>query len=83
MGFLQFNLAKLWGTEFDKPEKTVLDKEVSEVERLFTHDEIRSVLALANPAMRAMIYLGLQGGYGNTDLSLIKFDDLDLKAVGL
>ncbi len=48
-GFLQFNLAKLWGTEFDKPEKTVLDKEVSEVERLFTPDEIRSVLALANP----------------------------------
>jgi len=46
--------------------------------RVFTAAQLRRVLAAANTTMRAMIFLGINCGYGNTDCVKVSTDNLDL-----
>jgi integrase len=48
--------------------------------RMFEPDEINALLAAAPPQIRAMIYLGINCGFGNTDCGTLPFSALDLKA---
>jgi len=75
-GWLETNLNKLWGTEFDKPAKAAISKQDSDTEQLFTREEIIALLELASDEMKAMILLGINGGYGNTDCALIDQSDI-------
>jgi integrase len=75
-GWLETNLNKLWGTEFDKPAKAAISKQDSDTEQLFTREEILALLDLASPQMKGMILLGINGGYGNTDCALIEQNDI-------
>ncbi|MBC8393362.1 MAG: tyrosine-type recombinase/integrase [Deltaproteobacteria bacterium] len=46
--------------------------------RIFTHEEINKLLAVADAQMRAMIWLGLNCGFGCTDCSELQWKHLDL-----
>lgn len=47
---------------------------------MFTPEQIKSLLAVATPNMRAMILMGINGGLGNTDLGTLPRKAVDLKA---
>jgi integrase len=72
-GWLDVPLNKLWGTEFNKPEKDAiaLQKE-DDVVRLFSAQEIRSLLDHASVEMKAMILIAANSGIGNTDVAMIE-----------
>lgn len=74
--WIEKNLNTLWGTEFNPPSKTAIRKASDGVERMFTPSEIRSLLEHASPQVKAMIFLGLNGGLGNLDVALIERDDI-------
>lgn len=44
--------------------------------KLFTATEIRSILEAASPQLRAMAYLGINCGLGNTDIGRLKHGDI-------
>lgn len=45
--------------------------------RIFTHEEINKILAVADTQMKAMIWLGLNCGFGCTDCSDLQWKNLD------
>src|SRR5262249_22505168 len=66
-----------FGPEFKRPSADVLRKHrASGGKRLYTAKEIGELLAGASPALRAMILLGINCGYGNSDVA-----ELSLSAV--
>jgi len=48
--------------------------------QLFTSDGIRRLLVDADPNFSAMILLGINGGFGNTDISELTIDVVDLES---
>jgi integrase len=48
--------------------------------KLFTADEVRRLLDAATQPLRAMIYLGINAGYGNTDCGTLPLSAVDLDA---
>ena len=70
-----------YGEAFDRPSVKALRKARNAAgPRLFEADEIRRILAAADPAMRAMILLGCNCGFGNSDIANIPQSALDLEA---
>lgn len=68
-----------YGSEFDKPDKAVLRKHRAETgERMFDADTIHKLLAAATPTMKAMILLGVNCGFGNTDCAELPMSALKL-----
>jgi integrase len=47
--------------------------------RMFERTEITKLIKKASPQLRAMIYLGINCGFGNGDCAKLTFDALDLK----
>ncbi|HUP81939.1 MAG TPA: hypothetical protein VM260_25530, partial [Pirellula sp.] len=74
-GLLELNMNKLWGTEFDKPGRAAMSKQ-SDIEQLFTRDEILTLLEHASEQVKAMILIGINCGYGNTDCAMIERSDI-------
>lgn len=71
-----------FGTGLEKPPATLKRKarraaEMENGKRLFTPNEIRSMLKAADPPLRAMILLGINGGFGNTDCSRLPIRSVD------
>jgi integrase len=52
-------------------------KIVNRQRRIFTHEEINKLLAVADTQMKAMIWLGLNCGFGCTDCSDLQWKNLD------
>jgi integrase len=48
-------------------------------QRDYTAAELRAIMAKASPTMRAMVLLGVNAGFGNTDCSELRLDSLDLE----
>lgn len=48
--------------------------------REFSAEEIRSMLKIANPHLKAMILLGINCGFGQNDCSMVPMSAFDLKA---
>jgi integrase len=46
--------------------------------RLFSRSDINQLIKAASPQMKAMIYLGINCGFGNTDCGLLSKDSIDL-----
>ncbi len=53
-------------------------KIINKQRRIFTHEEINKLLAVADIQMKAMIWLGLNCGFGCTDCSELQWKHLDL-----
>lgn len=47
-------------------------------EMMFSADEINSLIKAARPQLRAMIWLGINCGFGNVDCGLLTLDKIDL-----
>ena len=68
-----------FGSAFKRPSKRDIDREREESgERTFTVEQIRALLAAARPTIKAMILLGVNCGYGNTDCGKLPLAKLDL-----
>jgi integrase len=66
-----------FGTQFSEPSKKAKKKHRNETRRrhglrMFEAEEIRRLLYAADPVWRAMIYLGINCGFGNTDVSQLR-----------
>jgi len=55
-------------------------KIVNKQRKIFTHEEINKLLEVADTNMKAMIWLGLNCGFGCTDCSELQWKHLDLTA---
>ena len=70
-----------FGPDFKRPSKMTLRKErASKGTRLFTAEQIRDLMAASSMQMRAMILMGINCGFGNSDLGNLPIEAIDLKA---
>jgi len=68
-----------YGQGFDKPSAKELRQARNEAgQRLFEADEIRRILNAADPVMKAMVLLGANCGFGNTDVASLPASAIDL-----
>ena len=67
--------------EFKRPSKSVIRRQRSaNGPRMFEAEQLRHILAAASPNMRAMILLGINCGFGNTDVATLPTSAVDLQA---
>lgn len=70
-----------YGSQFEKPSaKRLRREENSRQAKLFTAGEILKLMDAAKPHLRAMIFLGINGGLGNTDVASMPIDALNLES---
>ena len=70
-----------FGPNFKKPNaKTLRQHRASQPEKFFEASEVRSMLSVAPPALKAMILLGVNCGFGPNDCGLLKKNFVDLNA---
>ena len=75
-----FDVRVKFGQSFKKPSLAVLRRERQRrPKKLFTGEEIHSLLEIASVQLQAMIYLGINCGLGNHDCALLSVSALDLK----
>lgn len=68
-----------FGDSFRSPSQAALDRERGEqAARVLTAEQIRALLAVAGVKLKAMILLGINCGYGNTDCTRVVVGKLDL-----
>ena len=68
-----------YGPNFKKPSNKVLRKErAKRGRRVFERQELLTVIDAANPTLEAMIILGINCGYGNTDVATLPLAAIDL-----
>ena len=68
-----------YGQSFDKPSAKELRRVRNEAgPRLYEADEVRQILDAADPVMRAMVLLGANCGFGNTDVANLPQSAVDL-----
>lgn len=69
-----------FGPDFKRPSKKTLRLEKARRgKKLFTAEEIRSMLEAAGPILKAMILLGVNCGFGNSDVGTLPLAAVDLK----
>lgn len=69
-----------YGHAFAKPGRALVRKErAKNGPRMFTADEIRRIMEASGTELRAMILLGINAGYGNTDCSRLEPRHLNLQ----
>jgi integrase len=67
------------GEGLKRPSKKVLRKErAARAPRLFSAEQLRTVLAVAKQPFKTMLLLGINCAFGNTDISTLPIDALDL-----
>ena len=68
------------GEAFKSPSAAALRRErAQKSERMFQAEQIRAMLAAAKPQMKAMILLGINCAFGNTDCAMLTKNKLDLE----
>jgi integrase len=73
-----------FGSEFKAPGKKILKRERQKNRqengaRMFTAQQIRDILAATSPQLRAMFLLGINCGFGNSDVATLPKSALDLE----
>jgi integrase len=69
-----------YGPQFKKPAKAILRKHrAANGSRMFKAEEIRAILDKAGVQMRAMILLGINCGFGNSDCGSLPLEAVDLE----
>jgi integrase len=75
-----FDVRVKYGQAFKKPSTATLRKHRQRQERkLFQQIELHKVIKAAGVQLRAMIYLGVNAGFGNHDCAMLTMSSLDLK----
>jgi integrase len=70
-----------YGPQFKKPSASVLRRHrAQQGEKLFASEEIRRMMDAASPQLRAMILLGINCGFGNSDCGNLPLRAVDLEA---
>jgi integrase len=70
-----------FGQSFDRPSaKTIRVAKQAAGLKLFNVDEVKRILAAADPQIRAMVLLALNCGFGNSDCATLPQSALDLAA---
>jgi integrase len=70
-----------FGPGFKRPSKQALRlHRARQGEKLFTREEILRLLDVANPQLKAMMFLAINCGFGNTDCGRLPLSALDLEA---
>ncbi|MBX3437239.1 MAG: tyrosine-type recombinase/integrase [Planctomycetaceae bacterium] len=70
-----------YGKAFDRPAAKAIRKARNEAgERMLEADELRRIIAAATQPLRAMILLGVNCGFGNTDVATLPQSAVDLQA---
>lgn len=68
-----------FGDEFNKPDAKRIQKARNESgSRMIEAEDIRRILAKCGPQLKAMVLLGINAGYGQTDCSSLPLSALDL-----
>jgi integrase len=68
-----------YGPQFKKPSKSVLRKHRATTgERMFEANELRRLIDAAAVPMKAMILLGVNAAFGNTDVATLPLSAIDL-----
>jgi integrase len=68
-----------FGPGFKRPSKKTLRlHRAAQGPKLFTAEEVRHLIDAAGPAMKAMLLLGINGGFGNTDCGRLPLSAVDL-----
>ena len=68
-----------YGDAMARPSRAALERERSQQPRhVFTSNQIRKALTVADVNLKAMILLGINCGFGNTDCANLTVDKLDL-----
>jgi integrase len=71
----------VYGQGFKRPSKKVIRRHRREQGlKMFEAHELKAMIDKAGPALRAMLYLAINGGLGNTDVSHLPLSALDLKS---
>ena len=66
------------GSEFKRPSKKAMRvHRAAKGPRIFEVDEIKRLLEFANPTMKAMLLLGVNGGMGNGDVARLEFRHIE------
>lgn len=73
------SLTKLWGDAFAKPTRKDLRKNKANKERWVEPAQLRLLLSKARPQMRAMLYLSINAGFGNSDCATLPLSAIDLQ----
>src|SRR5262249_34672692 len=69
-----------FGPGFERPSmKTLRLHRAGQGEKLFTAEEIRKMLGAAGVQLKAMILLGINAGFGNSDVGNLPLSALDLE----
>ncbi len=69
-----------FGNALDRaPRKLIRQARNQKAARMFEADECRALIAGASVHLRAMIYLGLNCGFGNSDCEQLSIDAVDVK----
>jgi integrase len=79
-GWLERSLNRIWGTEFKKPSRKALRVHKANRPREISAQEIWRLIEVASPQLAAMIWLGINAGFGPTDLGLLRLSNLDFEA---
>jgi len=70
-----------FGAGFKRPnKKTMRLHKAKQGPRLFSADEVKKLLDVASPTMKAMILLGINAGFGNGDCGNLPLATLDLES---
>ncbi|TWT92456.1 site-specific tyrosine recombinase XerC [Botrimarina colliarenosi] len=70
-----------FGPDFKKPSaKSLRSEKQSKPAKVFSADEVRSLLAAATEPLRTMILLGINGGFGNHDVGKLPWSSFDTDA---
>ena len=70
-----------YGQSFNKPNRKTLRKaKQANGPRMFEADELRRILCECDPIMRAMVMLGINCGFGQSDVANLPMSAVDLEA---
>lgn len=70
----------IYGQSFNRPSAKVLRKDRNEAgAKLFEREEVLAILEAADPVMKAMFYLAVNCGFGNTDVASLPEKAVDLE----
>lgn len=72
-----------WGRSFQKPSAIDMRRsrqkaQLTNGKKLFTCKEINALIDTATPALRTAILLGINGGFGNSDIASLPLSAIDL-----
>lgn len=76
-----YGLAIDFGHDFKGPARRVIRKQMNaRQDKTLTAEQIHKLMAVANDQAKALILLGINGGYGNSDVAALPAEAVDLDA---